>query len=44
MVSERFSMEAMVHGYHVYKDVWETAVGEELRCRRCSSTCECCFL
>ena len=31
MASERLSVEAMVHGYHVYKDVWEAAVGKELR-------------
>ena len=28
MASERFSVEAMVHGYHIYKDVWKTAVVE----------------
>ena len=44
IVSERFSMEVMVRSYHVYKDVWKAAVGEELRCGRCSSTCERCFL
>ena len=25
-----FSIEAMVRGYHVYKDIW-TAVGEQFR-------------
>ena len=34
MASKRFSVEAMVRGYLVYKDVWEAAVGEELRCER----------
>ena len=23
VTSENFSVEAMVHGYHVYEDVWE---------------------
>ena len=27
-------MELMVHGYHVYKYVWEAAVREELSCKR----------
>ena len=34
MASKRFSVEVMVCGYHVYKDVWEAAVEEELRCKR----------
>ena len=29
-----FSVEAMVRGYHVYKDIWATVVGEELPCQR----------
>ena len=28
------SVEAMVRGYHVYKDTWATAVGEELPSQR----------
>ena len=27
-------IEAMVRGYHVYKEVWCAAVGEELSCVR----------
>ncbi len=29
-----FSVEAMVRGYHAYKDIWTAAVGEELPCQR----------
>ena len=29
-----FSVEAMVRGYHVYKDVWAAVVGEEFPCKR----------
>ena len=29
-----FSLEAMVRGYHVYRSVWEAAIGEELMCVR----------
>ena len=29
-----FLVEAMVRGYHVYKNVWTTVVGEELPCQR----------
>ena len=27
-------MESCVRGYHVYKDLWEAVVGEELECQR----------
>ena len=27
-------IEAMVRGYHVYKEIWCAAVGEELSCMR----------
>ena len=27
-------MESCVRGYHAYKDIWETSVGEELPCQR----------
>ena len=27
-------MEAMVRGYHVYKDIWTAVVGEEFPCKR----------
>ena len=23
-----------VHGYHIYKDIWDAVIGEELRCER----------
>ena len=29
--------ECCVHGYHVYSDVWEATIGEELNCRQESS-------
>ncbi len=29
-----FSIEAMVRGYHAYKDIWTAVVGEELPCQR----------
>ena len=29
----RFSMEAMVRGYHTYKDVWAATVGKQLPCK-----------
>ena len=32
-VSE-FVFEAMVRGYHVYREIWTAAVGEELSCVR----------
>ena len=30
---ERISIESCVSGYHVYKDIWETSIGEELPCK-----------
>ena len=27
-------MESCVRGYHIYKDIWEASVGEELPCQR----------
>ena len=24
----------MVRGYHIYKDIWDTLIGEELSCER----------
>ena len=29
-----FSVEAIVRGYHTYKDIWAAVVGEELPCQR----------
>ena len=26
-------VDRCVHGYHVYKDMWDAAIGEELYCR-----------
>ena len=31
---ETFQKESRVRGYHVYKEHWEAAVGEELECQR----------
>ncbi len=31
---ERFTFKSCVRGYHVYKDIWEASVGEELPCQR----------
>ena len=33
-VTDSFTVEAMVRGYHVYKDVWSAALGEQLSCQR----------
>ena len=32
--NKRYTVESMVHGYHVYRDIWEAAVGETLPCQR----------
>ena len=29
-----FSVEAMIRGYHVYRDIWDASIGEVLRCQR----------
>ena len=34
MTESSFLVDTMVRGYHVYKDIWTAAVGEELTCRR----------
>ena len=31
---ERFCVESCVRGYHIYKDIWEASIGEELPCQR----------
>ena len=31
---ERFSINSCVQGYHVYNDIWEASVSEELPCQR----------
>ena len=28
-----FSFESVIRGYHVYKDTWESCIGEELVCK-----------
>ena len=33
-ITDSFTVEAMVRGYHVYKDVWSAALGEQLSCQR----------
>ena len=34
MGESTFSVEAMIRGYHVYKDIWTAVVNEQLRCQR----------
>ena len=34
VVESAFSVEAMVRGYHICRDVWTAVVNEELCCRR----------
>jgi len=29
---DTFVMESVVHGYHVYKEIWSSVIGEELQC------------
>ena len=29
-----FEVEAMIQGYHEYKDIWETEVADKLKCQR----------
>ena len=33
-IMSSFSVESMVRGYHVYKDIWDAVVGEEFPCKR----------
>lgn len=33
-VEERFSMDSIVQGFHVYKDVWNPEIGEVLICKQ----------
>ena len=30
---ETFKMESCVRGYHIYKEIWEAVVCEELQCQ-----------
>ncbi len=34
MATAVFVVEAMVRGYHVYREIWDATVGEELDCQR----------
>jgi len=34
IATEIFSIEAMVHGYSVYQDSWDAAIGEQLPCKK----------
>ena len=41
MARKSHIIEAMVRGYHVYKEIWCAAVGEELSCiREMKSYCD----
>ena len=31
---DSFSIQAMVRGYHVYRDLWAASIGELLPCER----------
>ena len=31
---EEFERDSCIRGYHVYKEIWQAAVGEELECDR----------
>ena len=33
-VEERFSMNSIVQGFHVYKDIWNPEIGEVLICKQ----------
>ena len=34
MAVDTLERECCIRGYHVYKHIWEAAIGEELDCRR----------
>ena len=34
MAANQFEVEAMVCGYHKYKDIWEATLGENLECQK----------
>ena len=34
MANERFFVDSVVRGFHVYKDVWNPVVGETLICEK----------
>ena len=31
---ETFESESCVRGYHIYQELWEAAIGEDLECQR----------
>ena len=31
---ESFRKESSVSGYHIYRELWEAAIGEDLACQR----------
>ena len=31
---ETFTVENCIRGYHIYKDIWDATIGEELQCAR----------
>lgn len=37
-IMENFEKECVIRGYHVYKEIWEATIGEELDCRSQSNT------
>ena len=34
MAVHEFECESCIHGYHIYKEIWNSAVGEHLICER----------
>ena len=34
VMASELSVGAMVRGYHIYEDIWDATVGEELPCQR----------
>ena len=33
-VMKNFEKECVIHGYHVYEEIWESTIGKELDCRQ----------
>ena len=38
-----FTVESYIRGYHIYKDIWDTTIAEELRCARESDSSNDCY-
>ena len=34
MADERFSVDSAVRGFHIYKDIWNSEIGELLMCEK----------